>query len=492
MIGTILNDRYEILEKIGEDDIIEIYKARCYKLDRYDTIKILKKNYMDNPFIIEDFKREAAELAKLSNANIVNVYDVVYQGDINYMVMEYVIGKSLKELIIENVKLSYERSINIAVQIAKALDCAHKNNITHRAIRPENILITEGGTVKVTNFSIKKVDKDSTSTNSHEFTRIMRYYSPEQVENNPVDARADIYSLGIVMYEMVTGKLPFNDENPAKIRNKIHQELAIEPIQLNSNIPLILNNIIKKCIEKDPNNRCNNASEILIDLLSLQNNIDYQVVSKPVQKDHTQVMPPISLPKAQRENFKARQVKKVNKSKVNDKTKSYLLYTLMGIMVLIVGIVAVMSISGLDTSNKDESNKVKTILVPNVAEKSREDAKKAIKGAGFVYREITENSYDVEEGVVIATNPEIGTSAKQGTTIEVIVSSGPPRKTVPNLIGKYESEAKEIVPQNGFRIGKTKYIRDGRFVRYHVVDQTPKPGEELEEGGVITYTVNLQ
>ncbi|HCW03250.1 MAG TPA: serine/threonine protein kinase, partial [Clostridium sp.] len=197
MIGTILNDRYEILEKIGEDDIIEIYKARCYKLDRYDTIKILKKNYMDNPFIIEDFKREAAELAKLSNANIVNVYDVVYQGDINYMVMEYVIGKSLKELIIENVKLSYERSINIAVQIAKALDCAHKNNITHRAIRPENILITEGGTVKVTNFSIKKVDKDSTSTNSHEFTRIMRYYSPEQVENNPVDARADIYSLGI-------------------------------------------------------------------------------------------------------------------------------------------------------------------------------------------------------------------------------------------------------------------------------------------------------
>ena len=161
-------------------------------------------------------------------------------------------------------------------------------------------MITEGGTVKVTNFSIKKVDKDSTSTNSHEFTRIMRYYSPEQVENNPVDARADIYSLGIVMYEMVTGKPPFNDENPAKIRNKIHQELAIEPIQLNSNIPLILNNIIKKCIEKDPNNICNNASEILIDLLSLQNNIDYQVVSKPVQKDHTQVMPSISLPKAQR------------------------------------------------------------------------------------------------------------------------------------------------------------------------------------------------
>lgn len=492
MIGAILNDRYEILEKLGEDDVIQVYKARCNKLNRYNTIKILKQDCIKDSSVIERFKEEAAELANLSNSNIVNIYDVVYQGDINYMVMEYVIGKTLKQLIIENVRLSYERSINISVQIAKALDCAHKSNIIHGDIRPENILITESGTVKVANFSLVKDGSYSAITNIHDLAGIVTYYSPEQFGTKPIDARADIYSLGILMYEMVTGKVPFKDENPSKLKYKIEEESAVPPIQLNSSIPVNLNNIIMKCIEKDPNFRYKNASEILLELLSIQNSLDYEVLNNSSQKEFTQVMPAISIPKQERKATQSRPVTAVSKSKVNAKTKTYLVYTLVGIMVLIIGLVAVMSISGILASNKEEAKGANTVIVPNVTEKSKEDAKKAIEGSGLVYKEVIENNDEVEKGMVISTNPEKGASVKKGHIIEVKVSSGVAKKKVPNLIGKYESEAKEIVPQNGFRIGKTNYIRDGRYVKYHVVDQDPKPGEELEEGGVITYTVNLQ
>lgn len=494
MIGTILNDRYEILEKIDEDDVIEVYKARCNKLNRYNTIKILKKNCMDDYSVVERFKHEAAELAKLTNSNIVNIYDVVYQGNINYMVMEYVIGKTLKELIIENVRLSFERSLNIAIQIAKALDSAHKSNIVHGNIRPENILITDSGTVKVANFSLLKSDKHLDKTNFHKLAGMMPYCSPEQLGNSTIDTRTDIYSLGIVMYEMLTGKLPFKDENPIILKNKIQEDLATEPIQLNNSIPVILNNIIMKCIEKEPNGRYKNANEILLELQSIQNNMDYEVLSNPVKKDFTQRMPAINIPKKEINDIKSTVVTNVNKSKLTHKTKSYLVYTLIGIMVFVVGISVTMSFSGFieNDKHKEQAKATNKVIVPNLTNRSKEDAKKAIEAIGLKYKEVIENTNEAEEGMVIGTNPGKGATVKKGDTIEVRVSSGVIKKKVPNLIGKYESEARVIVPQNGFKIGKPIYIRDDRYVKYHVVDQEPKPGEELEEGGVITYTVNLQ
>lgn len=492
MVGTILNDRYQIVDKIEEDEFIEVFRARCNKLNRYNTIKILKKEYMNDTFLIERFKEEATALAKLTNSNIVNIYDVVYQGDIYYMVMEYVIGKNLKELIIENVRLSYERTINIAVQIAKALDYAHKNNIVHGNIRPENIQITEGGTVKVANFTLIKSNKQNSTTNLHEQFSEVTYFSPEQLAGKVIDARTDIYSLGLVMYEMITGKLPFKVEKPLTTRNRLDEGIVVEPIQINSSIPVSLNNLIMKCLEKDPNRRYKNASEILIDLLSVQNTIDYETISTTSRKEHTQVMPAIKIPMEPRKNSQPKVVKTVNKSKVNTKTDSYSFYILGGVMIIIIAIVAIVSISDIIADTKEEVKVVNTIVVPNVTEKFKDEAKKAIEDAGLVYREVIVNSNEFEENMVISTNPEKGTTVNKGQVVEVKVSSGIVKKVVPNLIGKYESEAKVIVPENGFKIGKTKYIRDGRYVKYHVVDQEPKPGEELEEGGVITYTVNLQ
>lgn len=492
MIGKTLNDRYEILEKIGEDNLVEVYKARCNKLNRYVTIKMIKKNCINLPFVLEKLKLEATELAKLSNSNIENIYDVVYQEDLNYMVMEYVIGKTLKDLIVENVRLSYERAVNIAIQIAKVLECAHKSNIIHGNIRPENILITESGTVKVTNFSLIKGDKHLITINLNILLGMVPYLSPEQLAKCYADERSDIYSLGIVMYEMVTGKLPFKYENLLKPSNKNEEETVLQPIELNSSIPVYLNNIIMKSIEKHPNNRYKNASEILVDLLSIQKEFNYGMVSNSIEKDHTQVMPAINIPKPYEEDFLHKQDKDVTKPKVNDKTKNYIVYTLVCILVFIIGIVAVMSIAGIINIHKEGVKAANTVIVPNITEKSKEEAKNLIESIGLVYKEVIENSNEVAEGKVISTNPEMGTSVEKGGIIEVKVSSGVAKKKVPNLIGKYESEAKIIVPQNGFKIGKTKYIRDSRYVRYHVVDQYPKAGEELEEGGVITYTVNLQ
>jgi len=182
MIGTILSNRYELLEIIGEGGMAVVYKAKCLKLNRYDAVKILKKEFSNDEELVGKFKREATAIANLSDNNLVSIYDVGTQDDINYIVMEYVKGKTLKQIIVENVRLSYERSLNIAIQIAKALDCAHRNNIIHRDIKPQNILVTDEGIVKVTDFGIAKTPTTFTIANSNKIMGSAHYFSPEQAK----------------------------------------------------------------------------------------------------------------------------------------------------------------------------------------------------------------------------------------------------------------------------------------------------------------------
>ena len=200
MNGIILGGRYELLEKVGEGGMSEVYKAKCNKLNRFVAVKILKKQFADNKEISQKFKREATAIANLSDTNIVNVLDVGTQEDIDYIVMEYISGKTLKELIYYSGKLSYNTAIKIALQIAKALDCAHRNNIIHRDIKPQNILVTESGEVKVTDFGIAKSTDSQTITNTTSIIGSAHYLSPEQAKGTYIDFRSDIYSFGIVLY----------------------------------------------------------------------------------------------------------------------------------------------------------------------------------------------------------------------------------------------------------------------------------------------------
>ena len=274
MIGEVLGNRYELVEKIGEGGMAIVYKARDNKLSRLVAVKVLKKEFANNKDISDKFKKEATAVANFSDANIVNVLDVGHEEeeDIDYFVMEYVNGKTLKELIVGSGKLNYTTAISIAIQIAKALECAHKNNIIHRDVKPQNILVTESGLIKVTDFGIAKSSTSATITNTTTIMGSAHYLSPEQAKGSFVDLRSDIYSLGVVLYEMVTGVLPFDGESPVTIALKHIQSEPIEPKKQNQAIPDSLNNLIMKCMSKECINRYQNCKELIDDLQKIKEN----------------------------------------------------------------------------------------------------------------------------------------------------------------------------------------------------------------------------
>lgn len=491
MIGTILNNRYEILEKIGEGGMAEVYKARCHKLNRYDAVKILKRESANDPLVVEKFKREATAVANLSDSNIVNIFDVGTQDGINYIVMEYVKGKTLKQLIKENVRLSYERAIDIAIQITKALDCAHRNNIIHRDIKPQNILITDEGIVKVTDFGIAKASSNVTITNSNKVIGSAHYFSPEQARGNYVDTRTDIYSLGIVMYEMVTGKVPFDAESPVTIALKHLQDTAIPPIELNSNIPTGLNTLIMRCMEKDPNNRYQSAREVLMDLINIQRNLNYEVVATPSENDHTRVMEPVNATKYTDDDDDYDY-----EPKVNNKTKKYLIYALILILFLIIGIVTAWALgSGKKGPGNDPNNSNVTqedeVTVPDVVNMTKDEAKAEIERLGLVYEEQLVNDTEVEKDKVISVvEPEVGLKVKKGRKVIVRVSLGAQTKEVPNMVDFQEEQLEQMLRPYGFKVGKITREFSDEVEKGKVISQSPAYGEKLAEGGEIDFVIS--
>ena len=266
LIGRMLANRYEILEKIGNGGMATVYKAKCHVLNRFVAIKILKEEFITDIEFIKRFKSEAQTAASLTHPNIVSIYDVGNEGDVYYIVMELIQGKTLKEIIVEDGKLSWKWSVNIAIQIASALETAHKNSLIHRDIKPHNIIINEYGMAKVTDFGIAKAVSNSTITAFGTTIGSVHYFSPEHAKGGATDAKSDIYSLGIVMYEMLTGRVPFDADTPVSVALMQVQEEPIEPKKLNPQIPISVNNIILKAMQKDPMDRYQNATEMLIDL----------------------------------------------------------------------------------------------------------------------------------------------------------------------------------------------------------------------------------
>jgi serine/threonine-protein kinase len=281
------------LERIVEGGLALVYKAKCHLLDRYVAVKVLKEQFSSDKEFVEKFKREATAAASLSDNNIVNIYDVGTQGDINYIVMEYVRGKTLKEIIKQEGRLETSRAANLAIQIGKALECAHRNNIIHRDIKPHNILVTDDGLAKVTDFGIAKASNSVTITNSSKIMGSAHYFSPEQAKGSFVDCRTDIYSLGIVIYEMVTGRVPYDAESPVSVALKHIQEPVLPPKELNGNIPESLNKLILKAVEKEPIKRYQNVKDMLVDLKKIENRQEFNIATNTLDNDMTRVMDPI-------------------------------------------------------------------------------------------------------------------------------------------------------------------------------------------------------
>lgn len=497
MNGIILGGRYELLEKIGEGGMSEVYKAKCNKLNRFVAVKILKKQFADNEEIAQKFKREATAIANLSDANIVNILDVGTQEDIDYIVMEYVSGKTLKQLINYSGKLSYNTAIKIALQIAKALDCAHRNNIIHRDIKPQNILVTEAGEVKVTDFGIAKSTDSQTITNTTSIIGSAHYLSPEQAKGTYIDFRSDIYSFGIVLYEMVTGRLPFEGDSPVTVALKHLQEEPVPPKNINTAIPDSLNKLILKAIQKEPIKRYQNAKEIIQDLQKIQENPDIIIGDIVNNNDNTIIMAPINpgnstnISKVEDEYYDDEDYDDEFDEDYDDKpkkksNKKALKKTLIAIgviiIILILGSVGFFLAGGTGNS--------KEIEVPNIVGSKFDDAKKQFEALGLKLEIKATDKSDKPENTVLETDPKAGMKVKKGATINVIVSAGEEQIEVPDLRNYERTSIEQSLKAKGFNnYHITEEYNDSIAVGYFI-KQTPAAGTMVSKNTEINIVIS--
>lgn len=492
MIGTMLGNRYELLEKIGEGGMALVYKAKCHLLNRYVAVKILKEQYSDDKEFVGKFKREATAAASLSDNNIVNIYDVGTQGDINYIVMEYVKGKTLKEIIREEGRVSTSKSVDYAIQIAKALECAHKNNIIHRDIKPHNILVTEEGLIKVTDFGIAKASNSVTITNSSKIMGSAHYFSPEQARGSFVDVRTDIYSLGIVIYEMVTGRVPYDAESPVSVALKHIQEPVVPPRQINGNIPESLNKLILKAVEKEPIKRYQTIKDMLLDLKKIENNQELRISTSDFDDDMTRIMDPIVIDDDYDEKDSSLEnVKKNRKSSGSDRRRaidSRKRKTLMGAAIAVL-IIVIGAVSGYFAYSKLGSDAGETV-VPNIVGMNQEDAKKLVEEKKLKFVAVAKEKSDKPEGTVLRTYPEPGTKVKVNSEVRVNISSGQEQLGVPNLVGVDLEQAKDIIISSGLNIGSITYKNSNTVPSNAVISQSPEPDTDADPDTKVSLVVS--
>lgn len=462
--GRRIANRYEIIKRVGNGGMATVYKAKDIILNRYVAVKILRDEFTTDEEFIRRFHSEAQAVASLSHPNIVSVYDVGNEGTLYYIVMELVQGKTLKEVITEDGAVSWKWAINVAIQIASALETAHKNNIIHRDIKPHNIIITEEGVAKVTDFGIAKAVSNSTITAFGTTIGSVHYFSPEHARGGFTDAKSDLYSLGIVMYEMLTGRVPFDADTPVSVALMHMQQTATEPIELNPNIPNSVNEIVVKAMQKEPTMRYSSSSEMLRDLnLALKNPNGDFVVKKDAENDFpTQKIP--TMYDGRTEDKERKNKKKENKFVAFVKEHKVLAFIIGAILlfVLTIGI----TYFGL------KATAVKDVQIPNLVNVSQEEAKKQVEDAKLVYKELeSEYSPDVPAGFVMRQDPGYidNYKIKEKSEIKVVISKGQEITTVPKVIGKTKEEAISAL--------------EAANLKAEIVEETSK---KVEEGYVIS------
>lgn len=547
--GKILGDRYEIEEQIGSGGMATVYKARDLVLKRYVAVKVLRDEFTTDEEFIKRFETEAQSAARLVHSNIVSIFDVGVDNGIYYIVMELIQGKTLKEIIVEERgPLPWKWSVNVAIQIASALEMAHRNNIIHRDIKPHNIIITEDGIAKVTDFGIAKAVSNSTITAFGTTIGSVHYFSPEHAKGGYTDARSDLYSLGVVMYEMVTGRVPFDADTPVSIALKHMQEEPIPPKDINPNLPESVNKIILKSLQKDPMLRYQTATELLKDLrMALKNPSGDFVETK--QYDPTAETQKISTEDIEKEQRKGKKENKLKKFIKNHKVLSTIIGLILLFAIAFGGTTLVLKITNpkeVEMPNvvglsKDEAkqqienaklkfevsseeyntqveadhiisqdpsyvegyNKVKQgstvkvvvskgtekTKVPKVVGMKQDDATKAIEDAKLNVEVVEEASKKVEAGYVISQETDADTEVDAGDTVKIHVSTGVEKATVPGVVGKKQDDAKKALQDAGFTV-KVENSEDSSKDTGVVLKQSINEGETAEKGASITITVN--
>lgn len=485
MEGLRLGGRYQLEARVGGGGMAIVYKARDLILNRQVAVKVLRSQYGTDEDFVNRFRREAQAVASLSHPNLVGVYDVGQENDTHYMVMEYVEGSTLKEMIVSRGALPVEEAVRIASQICDALDHAHQNQIIHRDIKPHNILIGKNGRVKVTDFGIARAVTSTTITHTNAMLGSVHYFSPEQARGGITGEKSDIYSLGIVLYEMVTGELPFSGDSPISVALKHLQEPLPEPRQLNPGIPQSVENVILKALVKDPFLRYASAREMLEDLETclFPERLHEEKLIFPVDDEETRVVPiitPDMLEKGksrtgagQRSRYEQDDDDEVQKT-----PKKWWVKALMWVGG--IGLFFVLAFFGFNLLlNLFPS--VPEVPVPHVEGTELTLAKKKIEDAKLVANVIEEASDTIEKDIVIRQDPAPPMRLKEKATVTIYVSKGQRAVDMPNLITLPRSTAEDQLKQLGFRPENIKFVEeeDDEAEANVVIGQSPGFNEKV-------------
>lgn len=481
MINRTLDKRYTILEHIGGGGMADVYRAHDKLLDRSVAVKVLRSQFANDEQFVARFRREAQAAARLSHHNIVNMYDVGQDEDVHYIVMEYISGETLKERILRE-PLPIENAVRIAADIAEALEHAHQNNLVHCDIKPHNILMTRAGRIKVTDFGIARAVSSATMHHTGTIIGSVHYFSPEQAKGSAVGAKSDIYSLGVVLYEMLTGVLPFNGETPISIALKHLQEEPRPIREIKPDIPPLLEAIVLKAMAKDVDHRFSDISEMIADLKSVQNYLREDNTHQLARSDFpTQILPRID------EGIVASAAKAAaSKTDANQAGKSYRpkgwVWGLLGL--LLVGFI----IGAFFSFGKFWSNN--EVTVSNVVGKQVEVARSILADQNLRVSESEIFSDKVPVGHIVSQYPEPGSVVKEQRTIVLVVSKGGEVAVVPDLKGLNRRDAELKIKNAGLLVGRVDEQFSADTPADTIIAQQPRPPVQVNKNTSVDLVIS--
>ena len=547
-VGTIVGDRYEILERVGVGGMAEVFKGKDHKLNRFVAIKVLKEEFRENGGFIKKFKEEAQAAAGLAHPNIVNVYDVGDEYGIYYIVMELVEGITLKNYIERKGQLTVKEATSIAIQVSAGLEVAHNNQIVHRDIKPQNIIISREGKVKVTDFGIAKATTSQTTTSTAMGS--VHYASPEQARGGYVDHRSDIYSLGVVLYEMVTGRVPFDGDTAVAVAVKHLQEKLVPPTTFNPEVPFSLEQIIKKCMEKSPDRRYQDIGDLMADLKQslMDPEGDFVQMVDLDSQARTVVMKKGTTAKVK----SARRVERMEEPEEEEEEEGYdeedeeedeeelnpaveRLMTVAGVALAVVIVIVLLFLLsrmlGLgdredredvpdrqteqEAEGGEESGDVNTVVMPELLGKTMTEAKTELRNLGL---EITlkgsERSGKYAPGQIIQQNVNAGERVAVGSSVEVVTAdtgsgtgsasapgntsaaeNGKPEEkaetvTVPKVEGQTEANARNALEAVGLKTGSVTEANSDTVPAGNVISQAPSGNSSTEKGTSVNLVIS--
>jgi serine/threonine-protein kinase len=488
VIGKELGGRYEIMERVGGGGMAVVYKGHDRLLNRKVAVKVLRQQYVHDDEFIQRFRREAQAAASLSHPNVVSIYDVGQEGDIHFIVMEFVEGTTLNERIKERAPLQVEEAVHYAGQICDALEHAHQNQIIHRDIKPHNILIGRNGRVKVTDFGIARAVTSSTITQTGSVVGSVHYFSPEHAKGVSTGAKSDLYSLGIVLYQMLTGRLPFLGESPISVALKHLQEDVEDPRKVNPLIPQSVENIILKAMRKNPDERYQSATEMLRDLetcLSPERRNEPKITfDDGIDEERTRVVPAI-----RSNHFENGNEEDEEDGDEQTERKKGWVKPLVWIIVLIVLIGAASALAMFLL----KAFRVAEVPVPDVENQPVTVAEQMLTDAGLKYNEIPESSQTVPKDIVIRQDPK-PMRLKVNSVVTLYISTGVELQKMAGYVNKSEKEARtDLVQGKGLKDEQVKVVEEfsDTVAPGIVMKQSPAENEEYDPANVtVTLTVS--